>query len=79
MRNIRVSIAPVLGNLTSLDATVATPRGPVKVSYRVAGNQLTAVIDRPAALPGTFNWAGKSYPLTKVHSRLQLPIPGAMQ
>jgi hypothetical protein len=75
----RVRIAPVLGNLTSLDATAATPRGPVKVSYRVTGNQLTAVIDRPAALPGTFNWAGKSYPLTKVHSRLQLPLPGTTQ
>jgi hypothetical protein len=75
----RVRIAPVLGNLTSLDATAATPRGPVKVSYRVTGNQLTAVIDRPAALPGTFNWAGKSYPLTKVHSRLQLPLPGKTQ
>ena len=40
--------------------------GPVKVSYRIAGNQLIAVIDRPAALPGTFTWRGKSHPLTEI-------------
>jgi hypothetical protein len=73
----RVSITPVLGNLTSLDATAVTPHGPVKVSYRIAGNKLSAVIDRPAALPGTFTWLGKSYPLTRAHNRLELPLPSA--
>ena len=70
----RVRIAPVLGHLTSLDATAVTPQGAVKVSYRVEGDQLHAVIDRPADLPGTFVWRGKSYPLPKARTTLQLPL-----
>ena len=70
----RVRIEPLLGSLTSLDATAATPSGPVKVSYRIAGGKLIAVIDRPVALPGDFVWRGKAYPLTKVQTRLSLPL-----
>lgn len=69
----RLRVEPVLGHLTSLDATAATPHGPVRVSYRIAGGKLIAVIDRPAALPGTFMWRGKSHPLTETHTRLELP------
>jgi hypothetical protein len=69
----RVRVAPVLGALTSLDATAATPHGPVKVSYRIAGDRLIAVIDRPGELPGEFIWQGKAYPLTELHTRLELP------
>jgi hypothetical protein len=65
--------ADLLGTLTSLDATAATPKGPVSVRYRVNAGQLTAQIDRPAALPGDFVWKGKSYPLTKTSSRFVLP------
>jgi alpha-L-rhamnosidase len=69
----RLRVEPHLGTLTSLDATSMTPRGAVKVSYRVAGNRLTATIDRPASLPGIFVWRGKPYALTKPHTRLELP------
>jgi hypothetical protein len=68
----RLRVAPVLGPLTSLDATAVTPHGPVKVSYRVAGGRLTAVIERPADLPGEFVWRGRSYPLGKPRTRLVL-------
>jgi len=68
----RLRVEPLLGTLTSLEATAATPHGPVKVSYRVAGGKLLAVIDRPAALPGSFIWRGKEHPLTKTHTRLEL-------
>jgi len=70
----RLRIKPVLGPLKSLDATAATPNGAVKVSYRVSGARLTAVIDRPAALPGSFFWRGKEFPLTDVHTRLDLSL-----
>jgi len=70
----RLHVAPILGTLTSLDATAATPHGPVTVSYRIAGNKLTAVIDRPAALPGTFTWRGKSHPLTETHTKFELTL-----
>ena len=70
----RVRIEPMLGSLTSLDATAATPSGPVKVSYRIAGGKLIAIIDRPAALAGTFVWHGKEHPLNGVHTRLELAL-----
>jgi hypothetical protein len=71
----RLRIRPELGNLTSLDATAATPHGPVTVRYRYRKNRLTAQIDRPESLPGEFIWLGKSYPLTGAHTRLTLAGP----
>jgi len=68
----RVRIAPVLGDLTSLDVAAATPKGVVSVKYKVEGGKLSAVIDRPAALPGEFVWKGQTYPLTNVHTALSL-------
>ncbi len=75
----RLRVAPHLGHLTSLDATAATPHGPVTVSYRVKGDRVTAVIDRPAALPGEFIWRGVSHPLDKKRTRLELPLRQAIQ
>jgi len=70
----RLRVAPLLGHLTTLDATAATPHGPVSVSYRIARGKLTATIDRPEQLPGEFVWRGKSYPLTRTHTRLKLAL-----
>jgi len=67
-------VAPALGKLTRLDATAATPAGPVKVRYRIAGGWLSADITRPTNLPGVFEWAGRSYPLTRTTTRLRLPL-----
>lgn len=69
----RLRVAPVLGDLTTLDAAAATPKGAVSVRYVIRGDTLTAEIDRPAALPGDFVWKGKHYPLTETHSRFTLP------
>lgn len=68
----RARIAPHLGDLTSLDAVVPTPSGPVSVSYRVAGGKLIATIDRPAALPAVFSWRGRDYPLKRPRTTLRL-------
>jgi hypothetical protein len=68
----RLRVSPVLGDLTSLDATAATPHGPVSVSYRVRGGRLTAIVRRPEALPGEFHWRGRAYPLTRPRTRLVL-------
>jgi len=70
----RVRVEPLLGTLTSLEATAVTPSGSVKVSYRIASGKLIAVIERPAALPGDFVWRGKSYPLDKNLTKLELPL-----
>ena len=69
----KLRITPNLGNLTSLDAAAATPKGKVSVRYAIKDGQLTAEIDRPALLPGEFLWKEKSYPLTDTHTRLVLP------
>jgi len=69
----RLQVAPNLGTLTALDATAATPRGPVSIHYAIQAGQLTAEIDRPANLPGDFVWKGRRYPLAQVHSRFVLP------
>lgn len=69
----RLRVAPVLGDLTTLDAAAATPKGAVSVRYAIRGDTLTAEIDRPAALPGDFVWKGKHYPLTDTHSHFILP------
>jgi alpha-L-rhamnosidase len=69
----RLRVAPVLGHLRSLDATAATPHGPVTVRYRVANGRLAADITRPSTLPGEFVWLGKSYLLTRTRTRLELP------
>ena len=68
----RLRVAPSLGPLTSLDATAATPQGPVSVRYRLADGVLTAEIDRPRSLPGEFSWQGKIYPLRDQHTTLRL-------
>jgi hypothetical protein len=68
----RVRVVPVLGDLTALDATAATPQGAVSVRYKIEGGKLSAEIDRPAGLPGEFVWKGKTYPLTAPTSRFVL-------
>jgi len=69
----RLRVAPVLGDLTALDAAAATPRGKVSVRYAINGDTMAAEIDRPAGLPGDFVWKGKHYPLTDTHSRFTVP------
>jgi len=70
-RSLRV--APSLGGLTRLDATAATPAGPVSVRYRISGKRLTAEVTRPFSLPGIFEWNGRTYPLANVRTRIVLP------
>jgi hypothetical protein len=68
----RVRVEPALGGLKQVDATAATPAGPVTVRYRIAGGRLSATITRPAALPGEFVWRGQSYPLPRPTTVLTL-------
>ncbi len=58
-----VRIAPHLGSLKKLHAVAQTPSGPVTVDYRVSGDHVKATIRRPADLPGTFEWRGRTVPL----------------
>jgi hypothetical protein len=69
----RLKVAPVLGDLTSLDAAAATPKGMVSVRYRREGDRLIVDIARPKDLPGEFVWRGKSYSLQAAESHLVVP------
>jgi hypothetical protein len=68
----KTRIEPHLGSLTSLDAVVQTPSGPVSVSYRIKSGKLNAVIDKPAGLPAVFSWRGRDYPLKQGKTTLRL-------
>jgi hypothetical protein len=70
----RLRVAPLLGNLTRLDATAATPYGPVTVKYRVSEGFLIAEIERPTKLPGELVWLGKSHSLQTSRTVLSLPL-----
>ena len=70
----RLKVEPALGSLKSLSATAATPQGPVSVRYRISGSTLNAEITRPTGLPGDFLWNGKRYPLTRVTTKLKVPV-----
>jgi len=69
-----VRVAPHLGGLKQLTATAMTPLGAVTVVYVVDGAGLQATIRKPAGLPGTFEWGGKSYALKSLETRLTLPV-----
>lgn len=68
-----VRVAPALGTLTRLDATAATPHGPVRVRYRRDDGRLTAVIDTPGSLVGVFEWGGARRALRPGRNRFVLP------
>lgn len=70
----RLRIEPHLGALKMLDATAATPHGPVSVRYRVKGGKLQVEINAPRGLPGDFVWNGRSHALTGMRTRLSLDI-----
>lgn len=48
-----INIAPRLCGLTQARGTVCTPRGPVRVAWRVLSGRFTLEIDAPAATPVT--------------------------
>lgn len=68
-------IAPHLGNLKSVDAAAATPKGVIKVSYRAKGDSTIATISIPRRLTAKLVWNGKTYILHDGINKLNLKIP----
>jgi len=54
-----VRIAPSLGALTTLEASMPHPAGPIAVSYRRTGNALQATVTLPPGLTGEIAWRGR--------------------
>lgn len=59
----RVVIAPHLGPLRQLSATLPHPQGKIAVRYERQGTSLVADITLPGNLSGWFYWDGKKKPL----------------
>lgn len=72
-----VRIAPHLGSLASVTAAYPHPEGMIQVEYHRQGNALDATITLPAALHGTFVFAGKTWPLQPGTNRIHAPGPSA--
>jgi alpha-L-rhamnosidase len=58
-----VRIAPHLGGLKHLEASMPHGTGEIETRYVRQGSNLEATITLPEGLNGEFVWAGKSYPL----------------
>lgn len=67
-----VSIAPHLGKLEGVSASMPHPRGSIRVELRRDGKKLTAEIELPAGVPGMFEWGGQRRALSPGKSRLEL-------
>jgi alpha-L-rhamnosidase len=66
-----VRIEPHLGPLTSLKASIATPRGLITVSYTRSGESLTADVTLPVGVTGTFAWNGQETALRAGSRRVE--------
>jgi len=59
----RVSLRPHLGTLSSVKATVPTPRGDVAVDYERQAETVKATVTLPKGVSGQIVWKGKPLPL----------------
>jgi alpha-L-rhamnosidase len=68
----KVLIAPHLGELSRLSASLPHSRGMITVSYERTGDHLAADVELPAGLTGSFTWSGKNMPLHAGRQHLEL-------
>ncbi len=68
----RVTIRPHLGALTSMKATVPTPRGDVSVVYARKGETVDATVTLPKGVTGHLAWKGTSLALKEGQQTLTL-------
>lgn len=69
----RVRIAPHLGSLTHLEASMPHSGGDIQVHYEKHGAGWQAQVDLPPSLPGELVWKAKTYPLHGGSQSLDLP------
>jgi hypothetical protein len=68
-----VTIAPNLGALTHVVATMAHPNGEIKVEYTYKVGEMDATVSLPVGISGTLLWHEKNYPLHEGTQSLVLP------
>ncbi len=67
-----VLVAPHLGSLTKLSATLPHPYGDIVVDYRQVPGAWDFDVTLPPGLSGTFQWSGQDSPLSEGPNHLQL-------
>lgn len=68
----QIRISPHLGHLKNLSVSMPHKNGRIKVNYKVRGKSLTAEIELPPDLSGTFELNGESKLLSPGHNSLKL-------
>ena len=68
-----IRIAPHLGPLDEASATMPTPKGLVKATYKKSSKGWISRVTLPDGLPGELDWHGKLIPLHTGEQEIQLP------
>ena len=68
-----VTIAPHLGRLLNVSATVPTPKGTIEVKLNSNATGVHAEIDLPPNLSGDFLWKGKTTAMHPGNQQFELP------
>jgi hypothetical protein len=68
-----VEIAPHLGSLRHISATMPTPRGNIDAEYTAGTAGVSARIELPAGVSGELQWKGKNIALHSGKQELALP------
>ena len=67
----RVRVAPHLGALKHINATMPHPNGEIHVELQKQNGKLTADVELPASITGEFSWSGMDRPLKPGKNHLQ--------
>jgi alpha-L-rhamnosidase len=70
----RIRIAPHLGELRTLEASMPSPHGTVTANYRLAGGKLTADLTLPSGVTGEFVWNGHTVALHAGVQHIEVPV-----
>jgi hypothetical protein len=73
-----VLVAPHLGSLKHVSATVPHPKGAIDVEYTVEPSSVKAVIVLPAGVSGELQWDGKTIGLHPGKQELHLPATASL-
>ena len=68
-----VTIAPHLGPLRTVSATVPTPKGTIEVKFKLHATGIHAEVDLPPNVSGDFLWKGKTMAMHPGNQQFQLP------
>jgi len=68
----RVRIAPNLGSLEHISATMPHPKGEIRVDLQQRGGKLVADVELPSGVSGEFDWMERSVSLKPGQNHLEL-------